>query len=63
MSSRVRRLERSRPKLPPPEECPRPLIGAAIAPGAPLPDEADVVPCQNCSGCHVPIVVEEIVGP
>jgi hypothetical protein len=62
---RVRRLENGRPRLPPPEECPRPMVGACIDAGAPLPDAADVVPCKNCSGRHVQIVHEIIVeaGP
>jgi hypothetical protein len=38
---RVCHLENIRPKLPP-EECPAPMIGAAIDEGAPLPDEAEV---------------------
>jgi hypothetical protein len=57
---RVRRLMNSRPRLPSPEECPRPMIGACIDEGAPLPDAADVMPCRNCSGSHV-LVIEEVV--
>ncbi len=58
---RVRRLESGRPKLPPPEECPCPMIGAEIEPGEPLPDEANVELCKNCSGQHVQIVEETVV--
>jgi hypothetical protein len=39
------------------------MIGAEIEPGAQLPNAADVLPCKNCSGRHVQVVVEEIVGP
>ena len=60
---RIKRLEDSRPGLPPPEKCPQPIVGAEIEPGAPLPDEADVLPCKNCSGRHVQVVVEEVMGP
>jgi hypothetical protein len=61
--SRVRRLENSRPKLPPPEDCPRPMIGACIEKGEPLPDEADVVPCKNCTGRHVQVIEEIVIEP
>jgi hypothetical protein len=60
---RVRRLMNSRPRLPPPEECPRPQVGACIDAGAPLPEEADVVPCKNCSGRHVMVIEEVVVEP
>jgi hypothetical protein len=58
---RVRRLESYRPDLPPPEDCPAPRIGAQIDRGEPLPDEADVLPCPNCSGCHVQVIEEVII--
>ncbi len=63
LRGRVRRLEGRRPKLPPPEECPAPMIGAAIDAGDPLPGEADVMPCRNCGGCHVQAIIEEIAEP
>ena len=61
--SRVRRLERYRPRLPPEDQCPASMIGAEIDEGAPLPDEADVQPCKNCSGRHVQIVEEIVIEP
>jgi hypothetical protein len=61
--SRVRRLEGYRPKLPPEDECPAPMIGAEIEAGQPLPDEADVIPCRTCGGRHVQVIEEVVVEP
>ena len=63
LAGRVRRLESGRPRLPPPEECPRLMIGACIDAGAQMPDEADVMPCRNCSGSHVMVIEEVVVEP
>jgi hypothetical protein len=63
LQGRVRRLENARPMLPPPEECPRPMIGACIDKGEPLPDEADVESCKYCSGRHVQLVEEIVIEP
>jgi hypothetical protein len=61
--NRLKQLENDRPKLPPPEACPRPMVGACIDQGEPLPDEAEVVPCRNCSGSHIMVIEEIVVGP
>jgi hypothetical protein len=63
LTGRIRRLESRRRPLVSEEDCPAPMIGAQISLGEELPDPADVMPCPNCSGCHVQVIEEVIVEP
>jgi hypothetical protein len=60
LQSRVKKLEADRPRFTE-ENCPRPMIGAQVDEGEPLPREEDVVSCRTCGGRHVQRVVEVVV--
>jgi hypothetical protein len=64
MKNLLSRLRKLGPRLHvPPEECPRPQVGAIVWDGGPEPAEEDVVPCSNCNGSHMLCIEEIIVEP
>jgi hypothetical protein len=62
MNRRLRRLDYSR-RLPSPDDCPSPEVGAGGGEGDPLPPAEAVAPCRTCGHGHVVVFVAEVVEP
>ena len=62
MNRRLARLE-SWPRLPSPDDCPSPEVGAGGGEGDPLPPAEAVAPCRTCGHGHVVVFVAEVVEP